>query len=212
MRGRPTPEWERTRAGLCGRARLGATVRGSKSLSGEAAFHPGTLCWRHFSLGNVASTMSGFPCANLDVELCCGFIVRVSVMLQLYPLRSIRSQRAHRGGLAGWRAKRVAAFVEANIGSSIRVRDLARIVLLSSSHFCRAFKRTFGETPLHYVARQRMRRAQAIMLCSRESLAKIAVDCGMCDQAHFSRVFRRIVGVNPGAWRSRVRASATAPC
>jgi AraC family transcriptional regulator len=128
-------------------------------------------------------------------------------MLQLYPLRSNRSRAAGRG-LAGWRVKRVAAFVEANIDSSIRVGDLARIVLLSTSHFCRAFKQTFGETPLRYVTRQRMRRAQAIMVCSRDSLAKIAVDCGMCDQAHFSRVFRRIVGVNPGAWR-RVRAGAT---
>jgi AraC family transcriptional regulator len=133
-------------------------------------------------------------------------------MLQLGPLRSIRSQGAHRGGLAGWRVKRVAAFVEANIDSNIRVGDLARMVLLSTSHFCRAFKQSFGETPLRYVTRRRMHRAQAIMLCSRDSLAKIAVDCGMCDQAHFSRAFRRIVGVNPGAWRSRVRASTTAPC
>jgi len=121
-------------------------------------------------------------------------------MLQLYPLRSDRPQAAG-GGLAGWRVKRVAAFVEANMDSSIRVGDLARIVLMSTSHFCRAFKQTFGETPLRYVMRQRMRRAQAIMLRSRDSLAKIAVDCGMCDQAHFSRVFRKIVGVNPGAWR-----------
>jgi transcriptional regulator GlxA family with amidase domain len=106
----------------------------------------------------------------------------------------------------------VAAFVEANIDSSIRVGDLARIVLLSTSHFCRAFKQTFGETPLRYVTRRRMRRAQDIMLCSRDSLAKIAIDCGMCDQAHFSRVFRKIVGVNPGTWRSSVRASATSAC
>lgn len=128
-------------------------------------------------------------------------------MLQLYPFRLTRT-RAARGGLAGWRVKRVTAFIEANIDMSIRIGDLARTVLLSTSHFCRAFKQTFGETPLRYVTRQRMRRAQAIMLCSRDSLAKVALDCGMCDQAHFSRVFRRIVGVNPGTWRSRVRASA----
>lgn len=132
-------------------------------------------------------------------------------MLQLYPLQSNRSQAAG-GGLAGWRVKRVAAFVEANIGSRIRVGDLARLVLLSTSHFCRAFKQTFGETPRRYVTRQRMRRAQDMMLCSRDSLVKIAVECGMCDQAHFSRVFRKVVGVNPGAWRSSVRASATSTC
>jgi AraC family transcriptional regulator len=136
----------------------------------------------------------------------------VLVMLQLYPPGLNPTPAMRSGGLAGWRVKRVAAFVESNMDSNIRIGDLARMVLLSTSHFCRAFKQTFGETPLRYIMRQRMRRAQAIMLCSRDSLAKIAIDCGMCDQAHFSRVFRRIVGVNPGAWRSRVRASATSPC
>jgi AraC family transcriptional regulator len=133
-------------------------------------------------------------------------------MLQLHAIRSNRTPTVRVGGLAGWRARRVMAFVEANIGANIRVGDLAHMVLLSTSHFCRAFKQTFGESPLRYVMRQRMRRAQDIMLCSRDSLAKIALDCGMCDQAHFSRVFRRIVGVNPGAWRSTIRAASTVPC
>lgn len=128
-------------------------------------------------------------------------------MLQLHPVRSNPTPAARGRGLAGWRVQRVTAFVEANIGANIRVGDLARIVVLSTSHFCRAFKQTFGESPLRYVRRQRVRHAQAIMLCSRDSLAKIAADCGMSDQAHFSRVFRRIVGVNPGAWRSTVRAA-----
>jgi AraC-like DNA-binding protein len=40
-----------------------------------------------------------------------------------------------------------------------------------------------------------------MMLSSRCSLLRIALECGMCDQAHFTRVFRRIVGINPNAWR-----------
>jgi AraC family transcriptional regulator len=97
--------------------------------------------------------------------------------------------------------KRVAAFVEANIGKNFRVGDLARIAQLSTDRFFRAFKESFGETPLGYVTRQRVRYAQAIMLNSRDPLVKIALDCGMCDQSHFNRVFRRVVGVNPAAWR-----------
>ncbi len=106
-----------------------------------------------------------------------------------------------RGGLAPWQAKRVATYVEANMSACIRIADLAAIARLSISHFFRAFRKSFGETPQSYVRRRRMQRAQIIMLSSQEPLAQVALDCGMCDQAHFSRVFRKVVGINPWAWR-----------
>jgi AraC family transcriptional regulator len=108
---------------------------------------------------------------------------------------------AIRGGLAPWQQKTVAEYVSANIGSTIRVRDLARVARLSVGHFFRAFRESFGEPPFAHIARQRIQHAQSLMLSSRASLSQIAFDCGMCDQAHFTRVFRRIVGINPGVWR-----------
>jgi AraC family transcriptional regulator len=106
-----------------------------------------------------------------------------------------------RGGLAPWQQRNVAAYVAAHIGAAIRVADLARVARLSVGHFFRAFRESFGETPLAHVTRQRIRRAQSVMLSSRASLSQIALDCGMCDQSHFTRVFRRVVGINPGVWR-----------
>jgi AraC-like DNA-binding protein len=49
--------------------------------------------------------------------------------------------------------------------------------------------------------KRRIRRAQQLMLTSRLRLSQVALECGMCDQAHLSRTFRRIVGTNPNAWR-----------
>jgi hypothetical protein len=40
-------------------------------------------------------------------------------------------------------------------------------------------------------------------------LGQIAVDCGFADQAHFTKLFRRLTGESPGEWR-RVRAEASA--
>jgi AraC family transcriptional regulator len=133
-------------------------------------------------------------------------------------LQDSASQKGHqrnefpalRGGLAPWQAKRVAAFIEANIDSNFRVADLAHIVQLSASHFSRAFRRAFGEAPQVYITRQRMRRAQAIMLSSLKPISQIALDCGMSDQAHFTRVFRKAVGISPGRWRRQFPAGARA--
>ena len=119
-----------------------------------------------------------------------------------------------RGGLARWQAKRIASYIEDKLDSSIRVTALAGVVQLSTSHFFRAFRKTFGETPVAYVRKRRIRRAQELMLTSGLPLSQVAVECGMCDQPHLCRVFRRIVGVNPNAWRRQFPAvpatSATA--
>ena len=105
------------------------------------------------------------------------------------------------GGLAPWQAKCIRSYIEDKLGSSIRATDLAGVVRLSTSHFFRAFRRTFGETPRAYIMQRRIRRAQELMLTSRLPLSQVALECGMCDQAHLCRVFRRIVGINPNAWR-----------
>jgi AraC family transcriptional regulator len=121
-----------------------------------------------------------------------------------------------RGGLARWQQKRVVEYVESNIGSNIRVIDLARVVRLSKGYFFRAFRKSFGEPPIAYVLKRRVVLGQELMRNSRTSLSEIALACGMCDQPHFTRVFHRIVGVSPGQWRrqfarGRDRAARVVP-
>jgi len=112
-----------------------------------------------------------------------------------------------RGGLPAWQTRRVFAHVEANLCRRIPIRDLAQLLDLSASHFCRAFKCTFGVSPRDYVLRRRIEVAQGLMLTTSEPLSSIALRCGMCDQAHFTRSFHRIVGETPYAWRRTRRGS-----
>jgi transcriptional regulator GlxA family with amidase domain len=112
-----------------------------------------------------------------------------------------------RGGLARWQKQRLAAYVAANLGSRIRAADLANVVRLSTGHFFRASRITFGEPPMTYVTRERVRRCQELMLSSQAPLCAIALECGMSDQSHLTRVFRRFVGVNPGLWRRQSEQS-----
>lgn len=113
-----------------------------------------------------------------------------------------------KGSLAPWQVRRVTAHVEANLARPQRSGELAALVRLSPAHFSRTFRSTFGCSPLEYVTRRRMERAQGLMLSTDLPLAQIALDCGLADQAHFSRLFRRIVGECPRAWR-RARASGS---
>ena len=78
---------------------------------------------------------------------------------------------------------------------------LAEVARLSPYHFSRAFKKTFGVPPLVYVAARRIDLACDLMLTTEESTCQIALACGLCDQSHFCRVFRRITGASPNVWR-----------
>ena len=116
-----------------------------------------------------------------------------------------------RGGLSPWQIRKVTSHVEAHLDQSIRNEDLATLVHLNPSHFGRAFRNSFGEPPHEYVIRRRVERAQGLMLSTDASLSEIALDCGLADQAHLSRLFRRIVGDSPRAWR-RARVGAPDEC
>ncbi|CDZ28362.1 helix-turn-helix domain-containing protein [Neorhizobium galegae] len=108
------------------------------------------------------------------------------------------------GGLAPWQMRNVQTYVDMYLRSTIRVEALAGLCNLSSGHFQRAFKASLGETPHKYVTRRRMEMACRMMTGTDEPLCRIALECGMTDQAHLTNSFRRLYGIAPNAWRKRM--------
>lgn len=103
--------------------------------------------------------------------------------------------------LAPWQVARVARFVEENLSEKMTITEISAIARLSPSHFGHAFRATVGESPYSYVIRRRVERAQELIFLTDKPLAEIALECGLADQAHMTRLFRRVVSVSPGAWR-----------
>jgi AraC family transcriptional regulator len=103
--------------------------------------------------------------------------------------------------LAPWRAKKLYRFIEENLDHKLSLEVLARQVGLSRSHFARACKNTFGLPPCEWVIRRRVERAQTLMRETHTPLSQVALACGFADQAHFSRLFRRVAGMTPRGWR-----------
>lgn len=93
-------------------------------------------------------------------------------------------------------------YVEYHLDAKINVGELAAITGMSLSHFHRLFRRRCGISPGTYIRTRRVQRAQALMMRVDAKLAEIALECGFADQAHFSRVFKQVVGANPRTWRS----------
>jgi len=115
-----------------------------------------------------------------------------------------------RGGLAPWQILRVRIHIESKLGTDpLQTKHLAALIGLNPFHFCRVFRRSFGESPHGFVMRRRIERAQGLMLKGDGALSRIAAECGFADQAHFNRVFRKRTGESPGTWRRARSAGHT---
>jgi transcriptional regulator GlxA family with amidase domain len=91
--------------------------------------------------------------------------------------------------------------IRGNLAESTSLQRVAVACNLSASHFIRAFKRSTGVPPHQWLTSERLEKARDLLLNSAMPLVEIAGICGFSDQSHFSRVFGRMVGESPGAWR-----------
>jgi AraC-like DNA-binding protein len=105
------------------------------------------------------------------------------------------------GGLAPWQMRRAQEILRAHLHGNIRVQQLARECQLSTSHFARSFKASFGVSPIQWVIGQRVSLAKQLLVQRKISLSDVATRSGFADQSAMTRTFVNCVGVTPGRWR-----------
>jgi len=180
---------------------------GSVQPSERVIEHAVSLAEPRFSFGDVRTAIvelcSAVRSALDDERGAAEECLRraAEILREMGGRRSLPASEQSRGGLAPWQIRKITNYVDANLDRSIRNEHLAAIARLNASHFGRAFRSSFGEPPHEYVIRRRVERAQGLMLSTSAPLSAIALDCGLSDQAHLSRLFRRVVGESPRAWR-----------
>ena len=91
--------------------------------------------------------------------------------------------------------------VRADVAHPWRVSDIADIAGLSTTQLERLSRRTLGMSPRGVL--QRLRLEQAVRLLSSTSMTagEVASACGFYDQSSFTRQFRSVLGLTPGAYR-----------
>jgi AraC family transcriptional regulator len=168
------------------------------------------LEWSSRDLLAVTAQLIEAACraGNGDRDGTRAHIARAVALLDQHPGPRVTGQTSgrgprqiRRGGFAAWQSRRLAAHVDANLAGKIVIKDLAASLDISVGHFCRAFKRSFGMPARIWIRQRCIELAQGLMLTTGASLSEIALSCGMSDQSHFTRSFRRIVGESPSSWR-----------
>jgi AraC-like DNA-binding protein len=96
----------------------------------------------------------------------------------------------------------VQEFIHDKMHETILLGDLARVARLHPTYFSDRFQELVGVRPLEYLMRRRIERAQYLLLTSAASIKQIAVKVGIPDAAYFTRVFTRVCGNSPSAYRT----------
>ena len=88
-----------------------------------------------------------------------------------------------------------------NLANRIELGELAALTGLSQSHFSRSFKAATGLPPYRWHLNARIERAQRQLLETEATLVQVALATGFADQAHMTRVFRKVIGMTPSQWK-----------
>lgn len=85
----------------------------------------------------------------------------------------------------------------------LEVAALARAALMSTAHFSRQFRATYGETPYSYLMTRRIERAKALLRRGDLSVTEVCMAVGCASLGSFSARFTQLVGETPTAYRAR---------
>lgn len=88
-------------------------------------------------------------------------------------------------------------FMHENLDSPTSIDKIAKAVGCSRARLFEVFKETTGLTPNDYWQRVRVERAYQQLLTTRDSITKIAMDCGFTTSQYFCTVFRKYWGISP---------------
>src|SRR5689334_25099820 len=81
--------------------------------------------------------------------------------------------------------------------------ELAAVAGVSKFHFVRCFGATYGETPIRYLTRRRIERAQDLLRSANLTVTEICMAVGFASLGSFSARFAELVGESPTAYRNR---------
>ncbi len=142
--------------------------------------------------------------AELELESYCGVLygesLALAFALYLIESHSVSAQKLHRhkGKLSSPQLRQIVEYIHEHLTEDLSLVDLAEQINLSSFHFARLFKNSLGLSPHQYLLQNRIDRAKKLIAVSmKPNLTEIGLQVGFYDQAHFTKAFRRAVGIWP---------------
>lgn len=95
-------------------------------------------------------------------------------------------------------------FIQKYYQNDVSLFEAARHLDITEGHLASIFKKETGKTFVQVLTEQRMAAARTLLCDPRNRIKEVADQCGYNDSAYFAKVFRRVVGLSPREYRSRL--------
>jgi transcriptional regulator GlxA family with amidase domain len=99
--------------------------------------------------------------------------------------------------------RRARDHMDRNYREPLDLDGLAKVAGVSKYHFARCFEATYGETPMRYLTRRRIERAQDLLRLANLTITEVCTLVGFSSLGSFSSRFNQMVGESPTAYRDR---------
>jgi AraC-like DNA-binding protein len=110
-----------------------------------------------------------------------------------------------RGAEPGSKAAKARSLIDRRFSEPLTPAEIAAGLYISPRHLRQVFRQEFGLSPLAYLVNRRIDEAKRLLAASDRPIQAVAEACGFGDAFYFSRVFRKVVGASPSAYRTRQR-------
>ena len=106
---------------------------------------------------------------------------------------------------------RLQSYIQEHLREPVTLADLARQAHLSPTHFARVFKQQFQVSPIYYLLQQRVSLAASLISETSMPFKEISQAVGYADPYYFSRLFKKMTGLSPTAYRHSKRPAPALP-
>lgn len=102
------------------------------------------------------------------------------------------------------RINKVCLYLENNFSKKITLKEIADLIYMSESNFCKFFKKSTGNTFSDYLNNLRINEVCKLLLSSDENIKNVAFNCGFESLSYFNRVFLKKKSLTPSDYKKNV--------
>lgn len=95
-------------------------------------------------------------------------------------------------------------YIREHLGEALSVERISRQAYMSESTFYRAFKESFGVTPVEFINNERIKQARRLLRDPARKVQEVYHAVGFNSLSYFNRVFKRKYQLSPSAYREKV--------